>query len=204
MCACVCLCVSTYLCFRGRGLGWTVEGWSASNPWEWNAFPFVALQFLTGLPQHMSMMGLFLLSSFPGPPPRLPPHPSPSSPPSDPVLPVPKAIGIPGGHQWSSFRGKAAGSWVASCARAPRGGDNVLLIDWASWAECRNSQEGETEKEGWGMSWEGWRGGTTREDSQSTDGDSWTSVSDLFLFDSHCYQEGESCGNVEMKLFSLA
>lgn len=112
--------VSVYLlvCFRGRGIGWTVEGWSTSDPWEWNAFPFVALQFLTGLPQHMSMMGLFLLSTFSDPPP-----------PSNPVLPVPKAIGIPGGHQWSSFRGKAC--WLLGgllCTGSK--GRRQCLINW--------------------------------------------------------------------------
>lgn len=112
VCVCNCLCVS-----EGGVLGWTVEGWSASNPWEWNAFPFVALQFLTGLPQHMSMMGLFLLSSFPDP--LL----------SNPVLPVPKAIGIPGGHQWSSFRGKAR--WLLGgllCTGSK--GRRQCLINW--------------------------------------------------------------------------
>lgn len=115
----MCACLSELVCFRGWGLGWAVEGWSASDPWEWNAFPFVALQFLTGLPQHMSMMGLFLLSSFPDP------HPSQSNP----VLPVPKAIGIPGGHQWSSFRGKAR--WLLGgllCAGSK--GRRQCLINW--------------------------------------------------------------------------
>ncbi len=114
---CVRACVCVFVCFRERGLGWTVEGWSASDPWEWNAFPFVALQFLTGLPQHMSMMGLFLLSSFP------------ATPPSNPVLPVPKAIGIPGGHQWSSFRGKAR--WLLGgllCTDSK--GRRQCLINW--------------------------------------------------------------------------
>lgn len=170
--------VSVYLlvCFRGRGIGWTVEGWSTSDPWEWNAFPFVALQFLTGLPQHMSMMGLFLLSTFS------------DSPPPQPTLfcLFPKRLAFLGATSEAALEGRPAGSWVASCARAPRGGDNVLLIDWASWAEFRNLQKGETEKWGWGMSWEGWRGGTTGEDSQSTNEDSLTSVSDLFLFDLQC------------------
>lgn len=169
------MCASTYWCFRGWGLGRAVEGWSASDPWERNLFPFVALQFLTGLPRHMSIMGLFLLSGLPEKPshPPAPTSPAPPPPyqPTFPVLLVPKAIGIPGGHQWSSFRRKTAGSWVASCTRALRGGDNVLLIDWASSAQCRNLQKGETEELGWGMGREGHRGRT--------------SVCDLFQIDLH-------------------
>lgn len=70
-----------------------------------------------------------------------------------PMHPLPSAAcsqsrwGIPGGHQWSVCGGESAGSWVAPCAQAPEGGDNVLLIDWASWAECRNLAEGEV----WGV-----------------------------------------------------
>lgn len=120
----VCMFVCRYLlvCFAGWGLSWTVEGWSAFDPWEWNAFPFVALQFLTGLPQHMSMMGLFLLSKLP----RLPHLTSPSS---FPARPVPKATGIPGGHQWSSFRGKAC--WLLGgplCTGSK--GRRQCLINW--------------------------------------------------------------------------
>lgn len=77
----------------------------------------------------------------------------------------PKRLAFLGATSEAALEGRPAGSWVASCARAPRGGDNVLLIDWASWAEFRNLQKGETEKWGWGMSWEGWRGGMTAEDS---------------------------------------
>lgn len=36
------------------------------------------------------------------------------------------------------------------------------------------------------------------EDSQSTNEDSLTSASDLFPFDSHCCEEGESCDDVVM------
>lgn len=110
----------------------------------------------------------------------------------------PKRLAFLGATSEAALEGRPAGSWVASCARAPRGGDNVLLIDWASWAEFRNLQKGETEKWGWGMSWEGWRGGTTGDDSQSTNGDSLTPVSDLFPFDLHYCQEGASCGDVEV------
>lgn len=85
------------------------------------------------------------------------------------------------------LEGRPAGSWVASCARAPRGGDNVLLIDWVSWAECRNLQKGDR-----------WRGGMTEEDSQSTSRDSLTSVSDLCPFDLHCGEEDKIGGNAEV------
>lgn len=63
-------------------------------------------------------------------------------PPSCPALPVPKATGIPGGHQRSSFRGAAppAPGWPL-VHRLTEGGDNVFLIDWASWGECRNFPE---------------------------------------------------------------
>ena len=122
VCVCVCDCVILFVCCAGRASGRTVEGWSASDPWEWNAFPFVALQFLTGLPQHMSMMGLFLLSSFPDP------TSAPSSH-SYSVLPVPKAIGIPGGHQWSSFRGEACWLLGGLLCRGSEG-RRQCLINW--------------------------------------------------------------------------
>lgn len=64
----------------------------------------------------------------------------------------PKRLAFLGATSEAALEGRPAGSWVASCAQAPRGGDNVLLIDWASWAECRNLQEGETEKWGWAES----------------------------------------------------
>lgn len=132
----------------GGGVEWPEAG-GASYPWEWNAFPFVALQFLTVLPQHMSMMGLVLLSCFPH-------TPSPSNPTLSCLFP--KRLAFLGATSEAALEGNLAGSWVASCARALGGGDNVLLIDWASWAEFRNSQKGVMEKWGWGMSWEGWRG----------------------------------------------
>lgn len=135
------VCVHLLVCFTGRS--WAgFEGWSASDPWDWNAFPFVALQFLTGLPQHMSMMGLFLLSSFPEPPPPPPLH-------TTLFCLFPKRLAFLGATSEAALEGRPAGSWVASCAQAPGGGDNVLLIDWVSWAECRNLLEGEKEKWGW-------------------------------------------------------
>lgn len=54
---------------------------------------------------------------------------------------------------------------MASSALAPRGGDNVLLIDWASWAEFRNLQKGEAGKVGMRDALGGAEG---RVDSQST------------------------------------
>lgn len=94
----------------------------------------------------MSMMGLVPLSCFPHPP-------SPSNPTLSCLFP--KRLAFLGATSEAALEGNLAGSWVASCARAPRGGDNVLLIDWASWAEFRNSQKGVMEKWGWGMSWGG-------------------------------------------------
>ncbi|KAK5857731.1 hypothetical protein PBY51_010956 [Eleginops maclovinus] len=98
------------------------------------------------------MMGLFLLSSFPDPPTTTSIQPSQ----------FPKRLAFLGATSEAALEGRPARSWVAPCARAPRGGDNVLLIDWASWAECRNLQEGETEK----MGMRDGGGGTSREDSQ--------------------------------------
>lgn len=69
----------------------------------------------------------------------------------------PKRLAFLGATSEAALEGDLAGSWVACCARAPGGGDNVLLIDWASWAEFRNLQKGVMKKRGWGMSWEGWR-----------------------------------------------
>lgn len=110
----------------------------------------------------MSMMGLFLLSAFPDP--TAPPFPS---------CPFPKRSAFLGATTEAALEGRPAGSWVASSALAPRGGDNVLLIDWASWAEFRNLQKGEARRsrdEGCAgrNGSEGGRGGLTGEDSQST------------------------------------
>lgn len=142
----MCVCFSSQ---GGQGLGWTVEGWSASDPWEWNAFPFVALQFLTGLLQHMSMMGLFLLFSFP--------DPQPSSPHSSPPLTVPKAIGIPGGHQRSSFRRKACWLLGGLLCRSSKG-RRQCLINWlgvlgrvqefAEGGDRKSGDEGWAERDG--------------------------------------------------------
>lgn len=67
------------------------------------------------------------------------PGPSPPSP----FCPFPKRLAFLGATTEAALEGRPAGSWVASSALAPRGGDNVLLIDWASWAEFRNLQKGE-------------------------------------------------------------
>lgn len=75
----------------------------------------------------------------------------------------PKRLAFLGATSEAALEGNLAGSWVACCARAPGGGDNVLLIDWASWAELRNSQKGVMKMWGWGMSWEGWRGRDDRD-----------------------------------------
>lgn len=113
----------------------------------------------------MSMMGLFLLSAFPDP--TAPPFPS---------CPFPKRSAFLGATTEAALEGRPVGSWVASSALGPRGGDNVLLIDWASWAEFRNLQKGEARRSrdegcagrnglGRGV---GDGGGLTGEDSQST------------------------------------
>lgn len=107
-----CLCRS-----EGGPYKWPEAG-GASDPWEWNAFPFVSLQMLTVLLQHMRMMGLVLLSSFQTPTSQ-----------SNPVLPVPKATGIPGGHQWSGFRGRPCwllGGLLCTGSRGRR----QCLINW--------------------------------------------------------------------------
>lgn len=126
----------------------------ASYPWEWNAFPFVALQFLTVLPQHMSMMGLVLLSCFPHPPFSIQ---------SNLVLPFPKATGIPGGHQWSSFRGKPCwllGGLLCTGSRGRR----QCLINWLGvlgrvqeFAEGGDGEVGMRDALG-GLEGAGWQG----------------------------------------------
>lgn len=95
--------------------------------------------------------------------------PRPHSPPS-PFCPFPKRSAFLGATTEAALEGRPAGSWVASSALAPRGGDNVLLIDWVSWAEFRNLQKGEARRsrdEGCAGR-NGWGGGLTGEDSQST------------------------------------
>lgn len=82
----------------------------------------------------MSMMRLFLLSVFLA----LPHLPPPSL-----FCLFPKRLAFLGATTEAALEGRPVGSWVASSALAPRGGDNVLLIDWASWAQFRNLQKGE-------------------------------------------------------------
>lgn len=100
-------------------------------------FLFVSLQILTVLPQHMNVMGLVLLSGFQTPTSQ-----------SNPVLPVPKATGIPGGHQWSGFRGRPCrllGGLLCTGSRGRR----QCLINWLGvLGRVQEFAEGGDEEEG--------------------------------------------------------
>lgn len=144
-------------CFRGWGLGWTVEGWSASDPWEWNAFPFVALHFLTGCPSTWAWWGCFYYPA------------SQTLPPQSTLFCLfPKRLAFLGATSEAALEAKAC--WLLGgllCTGSK--GRRQCLINWLGvLGRVQEFAEGGDRKVRWGMSWEGWRGGTTGEKLQSS------------------------------------
>lgn len=132
-----------------------LDDWSAYDPWDRNTFPFVAAQFLTGLPQHMSMMGLCLLSCFPERTPP-PPHP-PRTLHTTLFCPFPKRLAFLGATSEAALEGSPLLLGGLLCTGSE--GRRQCLINWLGvLGRVQEFAGGGDVKVG--MSREGWRGGT--------------------------------------------
>lgn len=143
--ASVCICASTWLCVPQGGVRLDSRGEVPPILGSGTHFLLLPSNFWLVCPSTWAWWGCFYYPASQAPPPPCPPLTLHTAL----FCLFPKRLAFLGATSEAALEGRPAGSWVASCARATRGGDNVLLIDWASWAECRNLQEGETEKWGW-------------------------------------------------------